>query len=154
MNTRTFVSILILVLAVLFIAGRYVIGNEASAEEIDIYKKLSGTWINEDYNRISSHFMGKYVIKRDGTYDGYANTLYTSRTSFGEIISIDEKWIDSEGNFWYKSTTKSLVFHDQNYELGKIHSSGNVWELTTLSYEHPKELDPNHARYRIYYRQE
>ena len=149
MKTRMFVSILILVLAVLIIAG-----NEASAEEIDIYKKLSGTWINEDYNRISSHFMGKYVIKRDGTYDGYADTSYTSRTSFGEIISIDEKWIDSEGNIWYKSTTKSLVFHDQNYELGKIHSSGNVWELTTLSYEHPNELDPSYARYRIYYRQE
>ena len=154
MKTRTFVSILILVLAVLIIVGSCVPGNEASAKEINIYKKLSGTWINKDYDGISEYFMGKYVIKRDGTYDGYADTSYTSRTSFGEIISIDEKWIDSEGNIWYKATTKSLVTHRQNYELGKIYSSGNVWELTTLSYEHPNELDPNHGRYRIYYRQE
>ena len=138
----------------LIIAGSGVPGNEASAEEIDIYKKLSGTWINKDYDGVSEYFPGKYIIKRDGTYDAYTNSSDTSRISFSEIISIDEKWIDSEGNFWYKSTTKSLLTHRKNYELGKIHSSGNVWELINLSYDYPNELDPNHGKYRIYYRQE
>jgi hypothetical protein len=155
MKARTLISILILVLAVLIIAGSCVPGNEASAKEIDIYKKLSGTWINKDYDGVpGSYPMAKYVIERDGTYDAYADTSDTSRTSFGEIISIDEKWIDSEGNFWYKATTENLVTNMQYYELGKIHSSGNVWELISLSYDYPNEIDPNHGKYRIYYRQE
>jgi hypothetical protein len=149
MKTRTFVSILILVLAVLIF-----VGNEAFAEEIDVYKKLSGTWINKEYDGISEYHMGKYVIKPDGTFDAYADTSDISRLYFGEIISIDEKWIDSEGNFWYKFTSVSHVTHRQRYELGKIHSSGNVWELISLSYDYPNELDPNHGKYRIYYRQE
>jgi hypothetical protein len=157
MKTTKLVLLCTLIAAAIVVIGSCATGKKASVTDKDIYKKLSGTWINTYYDGFSEshkYYSGKYVIKRDGTYDGYANSSDTSRTSFGEIISIDEKWIDSEGNFWYKSTTESLVTHRQNYELGKIHSSGNVWELTTLSYEYPNELDPNHGRYRIYYRQE
>jgi hypothetical protein len=144
---------------VLFFTASCILADEVknTISEKEFLELLSGTWINKDYDgSTESHdyYRGKYVIKRDGTYDGYANSSDTSRLTFSEIISIDEIWIDSEGNIWYKQTTKSLVTHRQDYELGKIHSSGNVWELTTLSYEHPNELDPNHGRYRIYYRQE
>ena len=52
MKTRMCITILILVLVVLIIAG-----NEASAEELDIYKKLSGTWINKDYNRVHDNYL-------------------------------------------------------------------------------------------------
>jgi hypothetical protein len=146
---------MILVLAVLIVVGSGVPGNEASAQEIDILKKLSGTWLNKDYDEPpGSYPNAKYVIKRDGTYDAYADPLGTSRASFGEFISIDENWIDSEGNFWYKATTVSYPKNLQYYELGKIHSSGNVWEVINLTFDYPNELDTNHGKYRIYYRHE
>ena len=154
MKARTLVSILILVLTVLIIAVSCATGKKASTTEIDIYKELSGTWINKDYDGVPGSWpSAKYVIARDGTFDVYADTSDTSRTYFGKIIAIDEKWIDSEGNIRYKLTTENLVEHIQNYEMGKIHSTGKVWEYIYSVVEYPNEINPNHVKYRIYYRQ-
>ena len=154
MKTRTLILVFI-IMAFLIIAGSCAAGKKASTTEIDIYKELSGTWINKDYDDPPGSWpIAKYVIERDGTFDAYADSSSTSRTYFGEIIAIEEKWIDSEGNIWYKLTTENLVEKIQLYELGKIHSSGTVWEYISSSIDYPNEINPNHVKYRIYYRQE
>jgi len=155
MRARAIASILMFILAVTIMAGGCATGKKAQMEEEELFKKLSGTWVNEDYDKTpGSDPIAKYVIERDGTFDAYADTYDTSRTFFGEIITVEDKWIDSDGNIWYKMRVKDLVEHLQRYELGKIHNSGTVWELISLSYEYPNELDPNHSNYRIYYRKE
>ena len=150
MKTKVLVSIMILVLAVLII-----VGNEASAQEIDIYKKLSGTWINKDYDEPpGGEPSAKIILKNDGAFEEYTDSSSTSSVYFGEIIAIDEKWFDSEGNIWFKSRIEFLGYTILYHMLSKIHRYGKVWEFNILTYEYPKEINPNHSRYRIYYRQE
>ena len=53
MKTRMFVSVLILVLAVLIIAGSCATRRKAISDE-DFMEAWSGTWINTDYGRGSN----------------------------------------------------------------------------------------------------
>ena len=155
MKNIKLVAILILVLIVLIIAGNCATGKKASVTDKDIYKILRGTWINKDYDEPpGSEPSAKIILKNDGVYEEYTDSSSTSPVFFGEIIAIDEKWIDSEGNIWFKSMIEYLGHKIWYYRLDKIHRSGKVWEFNILTYEYPKEINPNHSRYRIYYRQE
>ena len=62
MKTRTYVSILILVIAVLVIVGGCATGKKASVTERDIFKELSGTWVNEDYLGTWMYYEQKLII--------------------------------------------------------------------------------------------
>jgi len=150
MKTRTFVSILILVLAVLII-------SEGDATEKRItkrdYKFVSDTWINEEYN--SRAILAKYELHRDGTYDSYNKTSDAGKMYTGHYQIID-KWTDSEGNIWYKMHFwfgSILEDHPNYYELAKFSKSGKVWESIDGKFEFPTELDESHVKYDIYYRQ-
>ena len=107
MKTRTYVSILILVLAVLIIAGSCATGKKAYTAKED--EELYGTWINPDYNE--GKHSAKFIFKPDGTFEGYAKTDSTHYYYFGEYI-IADKWADSEGNLWYKYYYSLFELHD------------------------------------------
>ena len=49
MKTRALISILIFVIVVLIIVGSCATGKKASVTERDLFKELSGTWVNTDY---------------------------------------------------------------------------------------------------------
>ena len=53
MKTRSLVAILILVLAVLIIAGSCTTRRKAISDE-DFMEALSGTWVNTDYSKSRS----------------------------------------------------------------------------------------------------
>ena len=124
MKTRTLVSILVLVLAVLIISEGYATDKKVTKKD---YRFVSGTWINEEYN--SKPFREKYVVRRDGTFDRYNRTSDAGKQGTGHY-EIIEKWIDSEGNIWYKMHVWSGVKVEGqpvSYELDKFSNSGKVW---------------------------
>ena len=150
MKTRTLVSILIPVLVALIIFEGYADDKKAFKKD---YKFLAGTWINEEYN--SHPHKAKFVMYRDGTWDSYNKTSDTGINESGHYI-ITEKWIDSEGNTWYKAHIwwGSIVEGKPgSYELDRVSKSGKVWEYVNLTGDYPTEMDESFIRYHIYYRQ-
>ena len=151
MKTRMFVLFVILVVAVLIISEGFATEKKVTKRD---YRFFSGTWINEEYNK--RDFPAKWVIHRDGTSDKYNRISDTGKKGSGHY-EIVEKWIDDEGNIWYKLHTWGGVVVEgkpDNYELDKFSDSGKVWEWISLSGDFPTELDVNHLWYHIYYRQE
>ena len=155
MRARTLVSILILILAALIVAGSCATGKKAYVATDD--EELYGTWVNQDYEE---SYAAKIVVKPDGTWDEY--TLSNSNSPFAVTeYAITDKWTDSEGNIWYKfleihQDVKVLQNPDTYYILSKIDKSGNIWEMLWASIDYPTEFDPDDVRYnyRIRYRQE
>ena len=156
MKTRTLISILIVVLAVMVLlmiscATR----KKASLTNKNIYRELRGTWINTEYDvPLQSEPIAKIVVRRESIYEMFYDTSGTRPNYYGEIIFIEDKWIDSEGNIWFKLRSEYHGVPTQYYELNKLHSSGNVWELQWSSTDYPNEINPNSVTYRIRYRQE
>ena len=154
MKTRTLVSTLILVLAVMIIAGSCATKRKAISEK-DFFQTWSGTWINTNLKGATG-FEQKIVTYPDGTWKNYTLATDTSRQCEGKnTFSIME--IDSEGNIWYISKWKCLVHGTDSFHTGKISDSGNTLEFI----EHYRALaieewDPEDTRYtyKIYYRQE
>ena len=150
MKTKTLVSILILVLAVLIIAGSGETKRKTISEE-DFFESWGGTWINTDYK--GGGFYPKIELYADGTIE-----LYVTATKLGhnhKIIIID-RWIDKEGIIWYKAQEECEIFGSRNYVLGKISDSGNTLEYILSGADSPiEEWEPDELtyNYRIYYRQ-
>jgi len=157
MKTRTIVSILILILTVLIVAGSCAIGKKAQMSEEDLYEKLNGTWVNENYNTIagaiSTGWPVKWVVKSDGTYNWFGESSDTDRIGYGEYKAIVDTWTDPEGNFFYKATFKVHLTTSVLYQLGMISGSGTEWEFVMSGINFPPEIDPKHGLYAFYYRQ-
>jgi hypothetical protein len=151
MKTRTLVSILILVLAVLVIAGGCATGKKAQREK-ELFTKLNGTWVNEEYDTWQG-WSSKLVIKSDGTYETFGESSDSDRSGYGEYEAIVDTWTDPEGNFFYKATLKSHMTISVLYEIGKINSSRAEWETVWSGLDFPPEIDSSHSNYLIYYRQ-
>ena len=150
MKTRTSISIMILVLIVMVISEGYATEKRVTKRD---YKFFSGTWINEEYN--SHPHLARQVMRRDGTFDCYYRTTDTKKAGTGHYVIV-EKWTDLEGNIWFKMHTWLGVMVEgepANYELAKFSNSGKVYEQIALPGGFPTELDENHPRYHIYYRQ-
>ena len=131
-------------------------GNAAAEEKAYVPKdneELYGTWVNPDYN--TETFAAKTLLNPDGTILYYwkeESTVVATRGNF----SITDKWSDSEGNVWYKTTYtwKMGGYSESGYELARISNSGKTYESVYSHPECPKELSPKHPSYMIYHRQQ
>jgi len=152
MKTRTYVSILILVFAVLITVGSCATSRKTMVESESILSILTGTWVNHEYDDVD--FSAK-TVAFDGSYDLFAEVDDTRRTYWGQY-TISEAWIDSTGTYWYKATFDESWTEVVYYELGKIDSTKSVWEWIYYSAGFPDEWEPENSRYiyRIFYRQE
>ena len=151
MKTSTLVSILILVLAVMIIAGSCVTDKMAYiSKDYEIY----GTWANPEGNDHPGFYgYPKIVFHPHGQIDYYPNTESTKSNVHGEFV-ITNKWTDSNGIVSY--TFISRIDYDPDslyYELYKISNSGKTLEQAWAMRDYPTEIDPNHPEYHIYYRQ-
>ena len=153
MRTRTFVSILILVLAVLIIIGSCATRKKAISEE-DFLEAFSGIWINTNYEpKGDLGYVQKFVWYPDGRYEGYSFVTNESPAAYGRY-EITDMWKDSNGDIWYTLKTETDV--GRGYYMGRISDSGNTHEtLYDLWGEPIEEWDPDNVQYRywIHYRQ-
>ena len=150
MKTRTFVSILILTLGVLILAGSGTKKKPISDEEIS--KALFGMWMNPE--NVGSY--PKIAINADGTWERYSSIDNDNLYGYGDYIIMD-KWIESKGNIYIGCEWKCLAHKNAGYELVKISESGNTMEMLYVGGNRKiEEWDTDNAlyTYKIYYRQE
>ncbi len=146
MKTRKLISVLILIMAVLIIAGSCSTDKMAYiSKDYEIY----GTWINPDAKPVLQR--GKIVIHPNGQMELYPTI---TSTSFGHVeFVITNKWIDSTGNIWYTLIYGAGEIAGQDYGLCKISDSGKILEMSFNRADYPKEIGPSHTEYHIVYRQ-
>ena len=121
MKTRTLAIILILVLAVMIIAGSCATRNKAISIE-DALKIRSGKWVNEldSTTQMIVHYP-------DERYEAYY-TPKQERMHYSGKSDIYESWRDSEGVLWYRAHYQNSV-GKEGYVLGKISNSDNTLEF-------------------------
>ena len=147
MKTKTLVSILILVLAVLIVIGSCATGKKAVKAPIE---SVYGTWANLDYN--TEHRTAKFNIRPDGIIEMASHTELEYKQWDDIKFTIIESWMDSDGNKYYKVDDAHGI--DTWYELWRINETDSVLEWVWSQIDYPSEIDPNHLNYRILYRQE
>jgi hypothetical protein len=164
MKTKMFVSISILILALLIINGSCVTKKRMGKDSEELY----GTWINEEYKGITDVFEIN-VFNPDGTmkfFETEANVWepdvevleggWIPGTYF--TYTIEDKWTDSDGNVWYKVEAVYGGYEENPgrfYLLMKISDSNRVLEYMVGRVDYREEIDPTKVpyTYRIYYRQ-
>jgi hypothetical protein len=154
MKSRTFVSILILVLTVLVVVGSCATKRQAVSED-EFYTYWVGTWMNTDL-RGDGWEPQKIVCNTDATIDRYTRPEVRSTTCEYKFAHIDS-WKDSEGNIWYRATSKCSRTKIPVQEYGKISVSNKTYELIyNMGPEPIEEWDRDNFAdiHLIYYRQE
>ena len=142
MKSRTLISILILVLAVLIVIGSCATGKKAVKAPIEPFY---GTWANSDYNTVGAN--ARKIFRPDGTYTDYSHTG-TEIPEVESTYTIIKSWMDSDGKKYYKVET-----FFEKYSLYRLDETDSVLEYVWSNIDYPSEIDPNHYNYRIYYRQ-
>jgi hypothetical protein len=151
MKTKTFISILILVLAVLIIAGSCATRKIAISDE-ELSNAYIGTWINQDI--WNTRGFPKIEFFPDRTWYEYASIDSESASHEGELTIIGQ-WKDSNGNIFFESKFKCMVCGNSGYMLQKISDSENTLEIIYSEGERKiEEWNTGRYYYRIYYRQE
>ena len=124
MKKRIYLPVLIAALAILIIIGSCTTTKRA-IPDADFLKFWTGTWVGAEPEGIGIRFH-KTIFQPDGSYDYYYKingVIFCDTTNF----TFNEKWIDSEGNVWYKARWKNSHYA-QGYSLGKFSNSGNAYE--------------------------
>ncbi len=156
MKTRTFVSIFVLVVAVLIIVGSCATKKKTYISSDYVFKELSGIWYNEEYENPAITAWPKYIVRSDGSFEELKEFVGSSVPNRrpGKYISITEAWTDAKGNIWYQAKAK-MDWMDQQfyYEIGKISNAGEVFESVWSYIDFPSEIDSENLLYEIYYRQ-
>jgi len=96
MKTRTLVSILILVLAVMVIAGSCATGKKMVTVD-DATKQFAGVYVNTKYSGSNPNEPQKLVITSDGRLENW-QVVNDERTLLTAEYSVTESWLDSKGN--------------------------------------------------------
>ncbi len=159
MKTKTLVSILILVLAVLIIAGSCATHKNVYAQEKPSVEDIAGTWVNTDMKT------DKFIMKTDGTWVDY-QYLTVDKPSYTGTFTIDDSWVDKKENKYFKIHSimeEGLGVH--SFHVWKLNESGTTLEINSHTDHFYREGDtkkypaginphPTDSYYRIYYRQE
>jgi hypothetical protein len=118
MKTRTLILVVILIMAVLMIAGSCATRKKAISIE-EALEIQSGIWIDEHAK------IEKLVVRYpDGRYEYYRDLQQESLVYYGKT-EIYESWRDSEGVLWYRAHYKDNVGRE-GYYLVKISNSDNT----------------------------
>ena len=151
MKTRTIVSIFILVLAVMVIAGSCATQKQAYIPKPN--EELYGTWVNTDYDGVEE--VQKFINYNWGYTESFelvTDQYVGARSAF----YIMDKWTGSEGIIWYKVTWQFRGSPNMRFYLVKINDTEGSWEQVWSYKDFPSESDltPEHVQYDIWYRQE
>jgi len=136
------------------------VSNPLSADDREYVmqdnEEICGMWINPDYDETWKD--GKFIYEQDGVFRAY-DVAPSEREAWIAKYTITDRWVDAEGNIWYKwlmteGRRGSLTLYDYFF-LSKISDSGRVQELSLSGHDYPTEIrqDSLKYEYRIYYRQ-
>ena len=148
MKIKTLVLMSILCLAVLIIFGSC--ATMKSPDKLT-YDRFCGTWANQKYEGKGGDPRAKTVLNPDGTYVGYQYLVQTGPAAVGKY-TVEKRWVDDEGNYYYHVLAYSPLIDVTKYELWKINNYNSVWESNQSNSDFPVEIDPKGLKYRIYYR--
>jgi hypothetical protein len=156
MKTRTFVSILVVALVILIIAGSCATKKKTYISSDLVLKELVGTWYNEEYENPSVEPAPKVIVNTNGTLDFFKEFAETSMITHieAELVEFNDQWTDAKGSVWYEAQFFIETFNYTYYEFGKIGDEGQVWTLVWSNTEYPTDIDKESLNYRIYYRKE
>ena len=144
------ISLLVFIIAVLIVTGRFAAGKKLSKEPS--FEDFTGTWANEDYTGRNLWKSFKSIIKDDMTREEYWKEL-ASPFITAKLTLINDIWNDSEGNILV-NVEAYYAGHSTRHELWRLSNNRKTFELIfTLEEEYPTEIDPNSRLYRVYYRQ-
>ena len=150
MKIKTFVSISILVLAVMVIAGSC--ATMKSPDKM-VYERFCGTWVNTEYEGKDEPSV-KLIYNPDGTMTYYSHLHDTS--TYGRVsYTVEKRWTDSEGNSWYHiKETWPIETTGTGYLLVKLDKYNTILEYNYSGTDCPAEVGPKVklSDYRIYYR--
>ena len=114
-------------------------------------EKYCGTWVNTDYN--DDWHKAKWIINPDGSGMNYFNTWDTTPSMDNMKFLVEEKWVDSEENTFFK--VKRSWYGDDvwnDFFLMQINSSGTICEWVKDMRDFPTKIDPNDFEYYVFYR--
>ena len=152
MNIKMLILFIILCLVALII-----LGSCATMKSPDrlTYERFCGTWVNEAYGPKPGKGSpgAKLTMNPDGTWLNYLSILQSGPTYVG-IYTVEKRWTDSNGNYYYHVKTYSYMTEVTQYELWRIDKYNAVFEYNQSNIEYPEAIDPKDKRstYRIYYR--
>jgi hypothetical protein len=109
-------------------------------------EELFGAWVNDSYDWTESINPAKLLYKPDGTFECFDETDGDTKNWWGSY-TIHDKWMDKEGNIWYKITFADYMAGTLHYELVRLSSSGTVFESCYFNVDYPSEIDPDSLRY-------
>jgi hypothetical protein len=139
------ISIFVSVIISLFVGVNIHAYDPSEKEEI------YGTWINPKYGQEGAP--QKIIIDPNGTWKRFYSR-HDLATGLTGPFTLTDKWIDSEGNIWYKMFWTMGNIEWKMYELIRISNSGKVLEYVFSEVDFPKGITVDYPDYRIYYRQE
>ena len=148
MKSRTLISVLILIMAVLVITGSCATGKKAVKAPVE---SVYGTWVNPDYNTTGKK-SAKLIYKPDGTCIKISHTDITMGQGPYKY-TIPESWMDSDGKKYYKVDFFYETEQGIEYYLMRLNETDSVLEFVWSNIDYPTKIDPEHMNYLIYYRQ-
>ena len=153
MKARTLVSISILILAVLIVAGSCATHKQAYIPKPN--EELYGTWVNTGYDGVHEESPQKFIHYNWGYTESFGLVTY-QHPNTRRVFYIMDKRTDSEGIIWYKVTWQLRGSPNMRFYLVKINENEGSWENVWSYKGFPSESDltPEHIKYEIYYRQE
>jgi hypothetical protein len=163
-NSR-FLSIMILILVVLIIAGSCATGKRIISTNRAM-RQFEGAYVNTEYSGYVELYPQKRVIYQDGRMEVYDKATNKSPFYHNEY-TIDESWTDSAGTVYSTVTVEWTPGGNTTLELWKLDKRKNTFEVNInfyslyedVSREYPTRIDPDldsfpNALYSIWYRQE
>jgi hypothetical protein len=135
---------LALVMFLFSIAAVAVVPMEKEGEE------LCGTWVNPEYYDAWDQKPAKLIINLDLSMFVYSKV--TSIDYYVAKYTVENRWLDEEGNIWFKNIIQHPGPLPQFYYLFKISNSGTVLESVWDSNKWTIDLSPSAGTYEIHYR--
>jgi hypothetical protein len=119
---------------------------------------IFGTWANNEY--MSGYWVWRFIYQPNGQVLTWSNgKLADQPNNYEGRFTIDKKWVDSEGNTWYRSAEKVCIapYSEgkaiKEYGLIKVRVAGSVLEGEWSTVDFPKEFGALGNQHFLFYRQ-
>ncbi len=120
---------------------------------------LFGTWVNKEL--IGSQLVCKFVYQPNGRSISWADgRLPEQPNNYEGRFTINKKWLDSQGNTWYRVAGAACIvpYMDskttKEYGLVKVHSDGKTLEGEWSTVDFPSEFGARGSYHYVYRREE